>query len=292
METKTVIDIKNVKKKFRGFELSMADLQIPEGFATALIGENGAGKSTLLNILAGIRLDYKGEVRFFDGTASEEEVRERIGYTASNQYFLPHWNAETIAEAGEVLYRSFSKEKFKKLCEEMAITDTKKAVKQLSDGMKMKMMLAATFARETDLLVLDEPASPLDPLMRDKLCEMIRAYIAEGAGKKSVLFSTHNVADMENVTDYAVIMEKGTVVECGYVEELKEKYILIKGEATEAEKLKDLLLGFRKNTYGCEGLCLAEHLDRLAGMDVVKEIPSLSQICVAVMKQYSLLKSV
>ena len=110
METKTVIDIKNVKKKFKGFELSIPDLQIPQGFATALIGENGAGKSTLLNILAGIRLDYKGELRFFDGTASDEEVRERIGYTASSQYFLPHWDAEAIAEAGEVLYESFSKE--------------------------------------------------------------------------------------------------------------------------------------------------------------------------------------
>ncbi|MBE5894835.1 MAG: ABC transporter ATP-binding protein [Lachnospiraceae bacterium] len=291
METKTVIDIKNVKKKFKGFELSIPDLQIPQGFATALIGENGAGKSTLLNILAGIRLDYKGELRFFDGTASDEEVRERIGYTASSLYFLPHWDAEAIAEAGEVLYESFSKEEFWKLCEDMAITDRKKPIKKLSDGMKMKMMLAATFARKTDLLVLDEPASPLDPLMRDKLCEMIRSYIEEGEGKKSVFFSTHNVADMESVTDYAVIMEKGTVVECGFVEELKEKYILVKGEAADAKRLKELLVGFRESAYGCEGLCLAEHLDHLAGMDVVKETPTLSQICVAVMRQYSLLKS-
>ena len=71
----------------------------------------------------------------------------------------------------------------------------------------MKLMLSGVFARETQMLLLDEPASPLDPLMRDVLCDMIRGYLEEGAGEKTVLFSTHNIADMENVTDYAVIVE-------------------------------------------------------------------------------------
>lgn len=86
----------------------------------------------------------------------------------------------------------------------------------------MKLMLAGVMARKTDLLLLDEPASPLDPLMRDKLCQMIGEYIHEGNGKRSVFFSTHNISDMENITDYAIIMENGQIVEQGFVEDLKE----------------------------------------------------------------------
>ena len=84
MDTSAVIEINNVKKKFKGFELSIDELKIPEGFSTALIGENGAGKSTLLNILAGIRKDYQGEVSFFGGRYEGKEIRENIGYEGTD----------------------------------------------------------------------------------------------------------------------------------------------------------------------------------------------------------------
>ncbi len=291
METQTVITMNNVKKRFKGFELNLPELRIPEGFATALIGENGAGKSTLMNILAGVRLDYKGDITYYDGSFSDEEVRERNGYVSASNYFLPHWTMEAVAELNELLFEHFDKEKYETLCKDLGIWESKnKSVSKLSDGMKMKTMLASVFARETNLLLLDEPASPLDPLMRDELCSMIRNYIDEGNGDKTVFFSTHNISDMENVTDYAMIMEQGQIVEQGFVEDLKEKYILVKGEKEDADQLQSILIGFQKNSYGCEGLCLSENLNKLAGFDVATETPNLSQICVAVMKQYSKLK--
>lgn len=291
METQSVVTMNNVKKCFKGFQLNLPELQIPEGFATALIGENGAGKSTLMNILAGVRLDYKGDITYYDGSFSDEEVRERNGYVSASSYFLPHWTMEAVAELNELLFEHFDKEKYETLCKDLDIWESrKKSISKLSDGMKMKTMLASVFARETNLLLLDEPASPLDPLMRDELCSMIRDYIDEGDGHKTVFFSTHNISDMENVTDYAMIMEQGQIVEQGFVEDLKEKYILVKGEQEDADKLQGILIGFQKNAYGCEGLCLSENLDRLAGFDVATETPNLSQICVAVMKQYSKLK--
>ncbi len=148
----------------------------------------------------------------------------------------------------------------------------------------MKLMIAAVLARETECLVLDEPASPLDPLMRDKLCELIREYLLEGNGEKSVFFSTHNISDMENVTDYAIIMEHGTIVEQGFVEDLKEKYVMVKGEAKDAEAAKKILYSFSGNAYGFEGICLSDNIDKLAGMDISLETPTLFQISVAVMK--------
>ena len=126
--------------------------------------------------------------------------------------------------------------------------------------------------------------------MRDMLCQLIREYIEAGEGEKSVLFSTHNIADMESVTDYAIIIEKGNVVEQGFVEELKEKYILVKGEKEEAAKAKEILYSIQENSFGYEGICLANDLDKLAGFDISTEAPSLNQISIAVLKKYTSLK--
>lgn len=287
MKMQAAITMQNITKKFKGFELNIPALEIPEGFATALIGENGAGKSTLLHILAGVRLDYKGEIIYFDGEMEEKEVHESIGYTGPGNYCMPHWTIRAVGEVSELLFERFHRERYERLCQDLGVNKEGKSIDKLSDGMKMKTMLSAVFARDTRMLLLDEPASPLDPLMRDKLCAMIREYIEAGNGDKTVFFSTHNIADMENVTDYAIIMEQGRVVEQGFVEELKEKYILVKGEPSEENQVKDILLGFQKNTYGFEGLCPSEDLDKLAGLDVATEVPTLSQISVAVMKKYT-----
>ena len=294
MEVTSAIKGEKTYKKFKKFELNIPELKIPQGYATALIGENGAGKTTLLNILSGIRMDYKGNLLYFDKYTDKDrefnpEVKDKIGYTGPGKYYLPQWTIGDVEQISKLLFPSFSSEKFNQLCTELALSingeNRKKKNSNLSDGNKMKLMLSGVFARDTDILLLDEPASPLDPLMRDKLCQMISEYIEEGNGQKSVFFSTHNISDMENITDYAIIMEHGTVVEEGFVEDLKEKYILVKGEREDADKAKDILYTVSTNSYGFEGVCLAEDLDKLAGMDVVEETPSLYQISVAVMKK-------
>lgn len=292
-EMENIIKGTNIVKKYKGFELSIPEFELPKGFAVALIGENGAGKTTLINILNGIRLDYKGEITYF-GTAAkvdDAEVKEKIGYTGPGSYFLPHWTIDQVAELNNLLFSNFHEDKFRAICDELGIpVSVTKEVKKLSDGNRMKLMLACVLARDTELLILDEPASPLDPLMRDKLCDMIRNYLDEGNGERTVFFSTHNIADMENVTDYAIIMEHGNIVEQGFVEDLKEKYILVKGEAEDADKAKEFMFTMNKSSYGFEGICLAENLDKLAGLDVSTETPTLSQISIAVMKVNTTLK--
>ena len=293
------IEGKNIVKKYKNFTLDIPEFRIPKGFATALIGENGAGKTTLLNILSGIRLDYKGELTYFgefdkNDLENNPEVKERIGYTGTDNYYLPHWSVGQIEEMNSLLFERFDKNEFHKRAQELAIFqggpfEKSKKVNALSDGTKTKLMLAGVLARKTELLIMDEPASPLDPLMRDKLCELIREYLNSNEGS-SVFFSTHNISDMENVTDYAIIMEHGQVVEHGFVEDLKEKYIVVKGEAADAETARKYLYTITTSNYGFEGICLASDLDKLAGLDITTETASLFKISVAVMKKNSLVK--
>lgn len=297
MNIESILTMRNVKKKFKGFALDIPELKIPKGFSTALIGENGAGKSTLFHIISGTRLDYTGEMDYFQGEREERKIREWIGYTSTGGYFMPNWSISQVGNVGSLLYDNFDQERYQALLQELAVKEPagkkkkEKSISKLSDGMRMKVMLASVFARDTRMLLLDEPASPLDPLMRDKLCTMIREYIHQGAGERSVFFSTHNIADMENVTDYAIIMEKGQIVEQGFVEELKEKYVAVKGESGDAGKASQILFSFQQNSFGFEGICLAKDIDKLAGMDVATEVPNLSQISVAVMKHYTDLRS-
>lgn len=295
---KSAVSIRNFNKKYKGFSLDVAALDIPQGFSTALIGENGAGKTTLLNAMAGIRLDYKGSMEFFgqwsdkDREKEENPVRELIGYTGPGNYYLPQWTVKQVEEITDMLFEGFDRRRFERYLEQLQIitTDSKgksKKVNDLSDGNRMKLMLSGVFARQTKMLLLDEPASPLDPLMRDVLCDMIRDYIEQGAGENTVFFSTHNIADMENVTDYAIIMEHGRVVEKGFVEDLKEKYVYVKGEAEDIPMAEKILYTITKNKYGYEGMCLADHMNQLAGLDIEVSTPTLSQISVAVMKTNS-----
>ena len=300
MTYESVISGRDLQKKYKNFELNIPSLEIPKGFSTALIGENGAGKTTLLDMMAGIQLDYKGSFTYF-GKYSDSEldknstIKSRIGYTGTGSYYLPQWTLKQAKEVQELLFSDFDGEQYDRLCKELAITtdgsfEQSKKVSALSDGNRIKLMLAGVLSRQTDLLVMDEPASPLDPLMRDRLCDMIRSYLADGEGEKSVIFSTHNIADMEAATDYAIIVEHGMIVEQGFVEDLKEKYIVVRGESKDAAAAKEAMYTFSSNSFGFEGVCLSDRLQELAGLDLSLESPSLSQIAVAVMKNNTCLR--
>ncbi len=290
MEYKSCVSIKGLTKKYSKFTLGGLDLEIPAGFSTALIGANGAGKTTLIDILCGVTRRTSGEVVYFDGDKDIDDpaLRERIGYCASNSFFPMGFTARDIAVSMEIAYKGFDRARFAELCEKFEVDSerTKKPrtmIKQ-SDGNRMRTSLAAVLARKTELLVLDEPGSSLDPLMRDRLCDYMRDYLDEGDGAKSIIFSTHNIADMENAADFAVFMDKGHIIEQGFIEELKEKYIVVSGNAGDFEAAKSLLLSGSHNRTTFEGFALAENAGKLAEMGVESEAPTLQQLSVGLLK--------
>ena len=291
-----VITGNNINKKFGKFELDVPEIHIPEGFSTALVGENGAGKTTLLNILSGLRRDNEGEVVYFgEKKITDDGVMESIGFTGTKNYLLPHWTGDQVRELSALLFDNFDKDKFDSICKSLNIDSSifgakAKRISKLSDGNIMKLMLASVFARKTDLLILDEPASPLDPLMRDMLGDILRTYVAEGNGKRSVLFSTHNISDMEDVTDYIIVLDDGKILEQGFVTDIKEKYVIVKGDGEAGEELKKNMISVTSLKYGFEGVALSEKTEAFTGMNISFETPDLFQICVALLKQNSKLQ--
>ena len=287
----SILTANGLTKKYKKFTLGELSFGLPKGFSTALIGANGAGKTTLIDTLCGVTHKTAGEVTYFGGDKDidNENVRERIGYCASQGFFPMGWRPRDIAAAMSLAYRKFDREKFNSLCSEMDVDNehtahARQMIKQ-SDGNRMRTALAAVFARETDLLILDEPGSSLDPLMRDRLCDRLRGYLDDGNGERSILFSTHNIADMENAADYAIFMDSGKIIEQGFVEDLKEKYIIVRGEPVDYETAKPLLLSHTVNKTTFEGMALSENERDLAKMNAVCERPTLQQLSVELLKR-------
>jgi len=286
MEFSNVIEATGLMEKSKGWVyLDILKLNIPKGFSTVIIGDNGAGKSTLLRILSGVRSEHTGTITYFNEEKKVNKAKSHIGYVSSNNFFLEKWTVKSFAKSSKILYDNFSNEKFEKYCQEFGIVDNTMKIVDLSDGIRMKLALAAALSRETKLLILDEPASPLDPVSRDNLCSIMGQYIAEGNGEKSIIFSSHNVPDMEHIIDYAIIMEGGKIIESGFVDDLKEEYALVRGNLKHIGNADKFLCGLNKTSMEFEGICLADDVKEFDDMDVVIERPTLSQISIALLKE-------
>jgi len=284
-----VIVAKRLVKKYKKFTLGPVDLEIPKGFSTALIGANGAGKTTLLDTLCGIIAPSAGEVTYFGEVTDVEEgeTKERIGYLAAQGMYPMNWTPRDVAVANKLGFTGFDEERYWELCGQYGVAmegEKKQTLAKMSDGNRIRLCLAAVFARKTELLVLDEPGSNLDPLMRDRLCGQFREYLEEGDGEKTIIFSTHNIADMENVTDYAVLMYNGAVIEAGFVSDLCEKYLLVSGEAATFDKLKGSLAVEDRNMSTCFGFAKAEEREKLEAAGAVVEMPNLQQLSIFLLR--------
>ncbi len=284
------VEIKGLTKKYKDFTLDVSAV-IPKGFSTALIGANGAGKTTLIDILCGVTAKSGGEAVYFEDMTDTDDdaLRNRIGFCSAANYFPLDWKLKTIAECMAIGCDNFDRARFTELCAKWKLgsPDDKKQKNMMkqSDGNRMRAALAAVLARNTDLLVLDEPASSLDPLARDQLCDMFREYLAGRDGERTILFSTHNIADMELATDYAIFMARGRVIEQGFVEDLKEKYILVHGDAETGSKAKPLMLSYSVNSTAFEGIALAENSANLEAVGAINERPTLQQLSVGILRK-------
>jgi len=242
----TLIELNSLSRSFGDFTaLSDITMSLPAG-RIGVLGPNGAGKSTLLKILMGLLPPSAGTGRVFDqplgGDRDSEgnwRLRRLIGFMPENEALVPGLTGiEYVSLAGE-LYGMPRRDAQRRAHEVLSFLELEEAryrrVEQYSLGMKQRVKLAQALVHDPPVLLLDEPTSGLDPAGRDAMLKLVRTLGAEYG--KSILLSTHLLADVEAVCDRVVILAGGRIRSIGTVEELCSRRmnrvrLRVQGEAT------------------------------------------------------------
>lgn len=236
-----MLDITNLCKKYKGFELEHLSLKLPKGFIMGLVGKNGAGKSTTIKSIMNM-LDFQGEilVNGYDNIMHEKQVKQTVGVVVDLPFFPTIFTLEQVEKYVGAFYENWDRDAYYKFLDKFGLSYRKK-VSELSRGMGVKLQLAVALSHKAELLLLDEPTSGLDPVARDELMDILLEYIQDS--ENSVLFSTHISADLEKIADYVTVISSGKLFFTGEKDTLMEKYAIIKGDYkhVSAELEKDFI---------------------------------------------------
>ena len=244
-----MIEIKNVVKEFDGFRaLDELSMTVPSGSVYGLVGPNGAGKSTIIRHLTGIYRQDSGEV-LVDGQPVFENpsVKNRIAYIPDDIFFFSNASIGEMARFYRSIYPQFDAERFKKLGEVFGL-DTKRQMRKLSKGIQKQAAFWMMMALRPEFLVLDEPVDGLDPVMRRQIWSIVMADVAENG--TTVLVSSHNLRELEDVCDHVGIMNKGKIMIERTLSELQEGIIKLQLALPDGGTLPDGLDILHKTSTG------------------------------------------
>ena len=279
-----VLEINNITKDYKKFKIDNISFNLPKGYIMGFIGANGAGKTTTIKLILNMIKRDSGEIKVFglDNIREEERIKEQIGVVFDECYYLEDWTLNDVEKAVSIFYKNWNSSIYEKYLKEFNLARDKK-VKDLSRGMRMKLMIAVAFSHEAKLLILDEPISGLDPVARDEFLDILRDYIEDE--EKSVIFSSHITSDIEKIADYITYINNGKIIFTGEKDEFLEKYCIIKGgkeDITESQKKE--IIGLRMHSTGFEGLI---ELKKAVGFSskVIIEKASLDEIMIYMNKE-------
>lgn len=206
-----MIEVKNVTKSFDGFRaLNDLTMTVPQGSVYGLVGPNGAGKSTIIRHITGIYRQDSGEV-LVDGTPVFEnpDIKGRIAYIPDDIFYFSNASIAEMTKFYRNVYPRFDEERFKKLSEVFEL-DPRRQMRRLSKGMQKQAAFWIAVSLRPDILVLDEPVDGLDPVMRRQIWSIVMSDVAENG--TTVLVSSHNLRELEDVCDHVGIMNKGKIM--------------------------------------------------------------------------------
>ena len=244
-----MIEVRNVMKEFDGFRaLDDMSMTVPTGAVYGLVGPNGAGKSTIIRHLTGIYRQDAGEITIDGAHVFENpEVKSRIAYIPDDIFYYANASIREMMDFYRSIYPHFDAERFKKLADVFGL-DPKRQMRRLSKGMQKQAAFWIAVSLRPEILILDEPVDGLDPVMRRQIWSIIMADVAENG--TTVLVSSHNLRELEDVCDSVGIMNKGKIMIERSLDELQENIVKIQLALPDGESLPEGLDILHKSNTG------------------------------------------
>jgi ABC-2 type transport system ATP-binding protein len=271
------ITINDLSKNYKQVQaLKNVDLSIPKGSIIGLLGKNGAGKSTMMKCILGL-LRYEGEIAVMGKPLSEwkHELYKHVAFIPDVSGLDPRLSVEQTINYSAAVNETWNWDKAKRLFAESDLPIDQK-VGTLSKGMKTKLYLLLTLSKDVDILLLDEPTLGLDIIFRKEFYDLLLGEFFDES--KTVIISTHQVAEVENILDEVIFIDEGKVILHESVKTLKEKWNIYEVPQDKAEALT-----------ACHPRIMTKTLGRVRGLvegecgipGAEAQIPGLSDIFVA-----------
>jgi ABC-2 type transport system ATP-binding protein len=221
----STITISNLRKTYGPIAaVDGLSLEIPSASVFGLLGPNGAGKTTTFKCMLDLARPTSGEIRY-DGKTLVPETFEKIAYVPERNVLYDWMTVAEHIEMNRRAYTSFDPKRALELLAQFNI-DTRRRTRVLSKGMRTAVMVAIAFARNAEVLILDEPTSGLDPVNQRHVLSLI---INEAAKGNSVLFSSHQIGQVERAAERIAVMDRGRLVLEGLVDDLKADRKIVEG---------------------------------------------------------------
>ena len=246
------LEVKNLCKKYNGFELKDINLELPTGMIMGLIGENGAGKTTTIKAILNMINRDSGKIAIFglDNIKDGKQIKEDIGVVLDDSFLSEYLNPIDINKIMKNIYKNWDEKLYFKYIEDFKLPKDKMS-KEYSSGMKMKLKIAVALSHNPKLLILDEPTSGLDPVARNEILDIFQDFIQDE--EKSILVSSHITSDLEHIADYITFINNGEIVLTKTRDELLENYGIVKCSADDFEEIdKNDFVKYKKNRYEYE----------------------------------------
>jgi len=253
-----ILELKNVSKKYDGFALSDINIALPKGCIMGLIGENGAGKSTTIKMILDAINKDGGSISIFgqDNRDMPKRMWEDIGVVLDESCFPENLSMKEINTIMKNVYKQWDADLFRKYVNYFDLPE-KKAMKDYSRGMKMKLGIAVALSHNAKLLILDEATSGLDPVVRDEMVEVFMDFIQDE--EHSILMSSHITSDLEKACDYITFIHQGKILFSQGKDELLDKYGILKCAEEELRVIDEAaIVGVRKHKFGVDALVIRD----------------------------------
>lgn len=244
-----ILEIKNLSKKYNGFELKNVNIELPKGMIMGFIGENGAGKTTTIKSILNIINRNSGEIKIFglDNKENERKIKEDIGVVLDDSFLSEYLNPADINKIMKNIYKNWDEKLYFKYIEDFKLPK-EKISKEYSSGMKMKLKIAVALAHHPRLLILDEPTSGLDPVARNEILDIFQEFIQDE--NKGIFVSSHITSDLEHIADYITFINNGEIIFTKTRDELLENYGIVKCSEEQFKKIdKKDYIKYKKNRY-------------------------------------------